>query len=396
MAKGLACEGRLMATWSIPIQAGWKLRVLSGTSIGKEFDLRPGRYVLGSQAGADIVIPSPGIAARHVTIGIYNDYVQVDDCSGGLGMRVSGTLVPSARLRPGEPVTVGSFTFDFRNPAVAAASPPAVPPSLAGLFKLPLWARVGLLAFVVAAVLFTLLAATHTPTLVPVTLLAMSAVVPATVLCWLVPKYDTTGISFQTLTIIFLSGGTVGIISAMFGFVVKDMVLGGFLGGAIFAGIAEEPGKLLGTCWRWRHPAYDRPMDGLILGTVSGFGFAVFETAGYGFAALAKEDGGLGSLLVIMLIRGITSPFGHGLWSGILAAAFWQCGRDLRRAVRSKTFGIAFLWAVGLHGLWNASSLVRAHTLLEEIFLILAVMVPSAVLSVREYRRLLARKGYRP
>jgi RsiW-degrading membrane proteinase PrsW (M82 family) len=201
-----------------------------------------------------------------------------------------------------------------------------------------------------------------------------------------VPRYDTTGISFQTLTITFLLGGTVGIISAMFGFLLKDMLLGGLLGGAMFAGLAEEPGKLLGTAWRWRHPAYDRPMDGLILGTVSGFGFAVFESAGYGFATLARGQG-LEGVLTIMLIRGAASPFGHGLWSGILAAAFWQCGRDLRRAVRSRVFGIAALWAVGLHALWNAGATMKGFTF--------TCMILSAMLSVREYRRLLDRKGYR-
>jgi RsiW-degrading membrane proteinase PrsW (M82 family) len=88
-----------------------------------------------------------------------------------------------------------------------------------------------------------------------------------------------------------------------------------------------------------------------------------------------------------MVIRGISSPFGHGLWSGILAAAFWQNGRDLKRAVHSKSFGIACLWAVGLHGLWNASVFGGFGY---------GCTILSAVLSVREYRKLLANKGYRP
>jgi RsiW-degrading membrane proteinase PrsW (M82 family) len=382
-----------MATWSIPIQAGWKLRVLSGTSIGQEFDLRPGRYVLGSRAGADIVIPSPAIAPRHVTIEVRSDHVQVDDCSGGLGMHVNGVRTASARLAPGEPVTVGGFSFEFRNPAVRPAPGPTAPGPLAGLAAplarlaaLPLYQRVGLITLSVAAAMFLLLATTHIPTLVPVTLLAMSAVVPATAMCYLIEKYDKTGITFYTFAITFLAGGTVGIISTVIGAEVAGLLTGGLLLAPIFAGVAEEPAKLLATAWRWRHPSYDRPMDGLLIGTVSGFGFAVFESAGYGFTQLAT-GGNLGDLLGLMLLRGATSPFGHGLWSGIVAAAFWQCGRDLRRAMHSRAFGIAGLWAVGLHGLWNASVVLPGFgwgcTLL------------SAILSVREYRRLLARKGYR-
>ena len=120
-------------------------------------------------------------------------------------------------------------------------------------------------------------------------------------------------------------------------------------------------------------------MDGLILGVVSGCGFSVFESAGYGLQALI--DGGQAGLLTVMFIRGALSPFGHGLWSGILAAAFWQNRRDLRTAVQNRQFLIALAWAVGLHALWNSGP-------------ILCVVI-SASLSVREFRRLLTNRGYR-
>src|SRR5262249_8961029 len=154
----------------------------------------------------------------------------------------------------------------------------------------------------------------------------------------------------------------------------------------VFAGLYEEPAKFVATSWRWQHPRYDRPMDGLILGTVSGFGFAVFETAGYGFMALATR--GFDNLLYIMVMPGISSAFGHGRWTGIVAAAFWQHGRNLRRAAHSKSFWIACLWAVGLHALWNASALLSTGGY--------ALVILSAILSVHEYRRLLLNKGYRP
>jgi hypothetical protein len=154
-------------------------------------------------------------------------------------------------------------------------------------------------------------------------------------------------------------------------------------------------------------------MDGLILGTVSGLGFAVAETAGYGLAAMMGPRGeSMSALLYLMVIRGIGSPFGHGLWSGILAAAFWQCGRDLKRAFRSRVFGIAALWAVGMHALWNSSSLFveRPRASQEEHVaptqslwasgrgyggLGYSGMILSGLLSLREYRRLLQRNGYR-
>ncbi|MBI3822035.1 MAG: PrsW family intramembrane metalloprotease [Planctomycetes bacterium] len=383
-----------MATWSVPLQSGpqgWKLRVLSGTSLGKEFDLPLSRYVLGSQPPANIVIPDPSIAPQHVIIEIRADHVLLTDCSRGKGMLVNDQRMASAQVAPGDHVTVGMFKFEFSNPSYVSKSPLSKPGSALDKFsKLPLWGRVGGVTFVVAAALFTLMATTGNPHLVPVTLIAMSVVVPATMICWLVERYDTTGISFHTLSITFLAGGTVGIIAAMINFLIGDLIsprIGGqpLLLLPFLAGFYEEPAKFLGSSWRWRHPRYDRPMDGLILGTVSGLGFAVFETAGYGFASLIRE--GFGGTLITLIIRSITSPFAHGLWTGILTAAFWQYGRNFRLASRSRGFWIAVAWAIGLHALWNAPGCGGIGY---------GILFLSAGLSIWQYRKLLLARGYRP
>jgi RsiW-degrading membrane proteinase PrsW (M82 family) len=382
-----------MATWSVPLQPphqqGWKLRVLSGTSLGREIDLAASRYVLGSQAPANIVIPDPSISPQHVTIDVRPDAIVVSDCSRGAGVTVNGSRVATAQVAPGDHVQVGNFKFEFTNPNYVAKTPASRPGSpMHKLAQLPFHWRVGLVTFAIAALLYLLLVLTGNPNIVPVTLLAMSAVVPATVICFLVGKYDTTGISFHTLAITFLAGGTLGIIAAIIDGLAGVIALGGVAFLPIFAGLYEEPAKFLATAWRWNHPRYDRPLDGLIIGTVSGFGFAVFETAGYGFTSLvSSEEINFGRLLYVMVVRGLSSPFGHGLWSGIIAAAFWQNGRSLKRALSSRGFGIACLWGIGLHGLWNASAVFDGGLILT---------VVSAVLSVREYRKLLANKGYRP
>jgi RsiW-degrading membrane proteinase PrsW (M82 family) len=394
-----------MPAWSIPIQqgGGWKLRVLSGTSLGKEFDLVPARYVLGSRAPATIVIPDPSIAPQHVVLEIQADRVEIRDCSGGAGVTVNGARITSAQVAPGDQIAVGSFRFTFSNPNWR---PPAAPLSPSGarpggsvvdrFGKLPLWVRAGSVTFVVAAVLFVLFIVTNATTLVPVMLLAMSAVIPTTVICWLVEKYDRTGLSFHTLALTFLAGGTVGVICAM----VVYVLAGNLLAIAVFAGVAEEPGKFLATSWRWRHRVYDRPMDGLIIGTIAGFGFAVVETAGYGLEALIK--GGKADLLWVMVFRSLTAPFCHGLWAGMLAAAFWQVGRNIKQAVRSRVFWVAAAWAVGLHALWNGSAMLSESGserldcfTVCSIFLGFVLMIGTAVLSVWQYRRLLLNNGYR-
>ncbi|MBI1832755.1 MAG: PrsW family intramembrane metalloprotease [Planctomycetes bacterium] len=388
-----------MATWSVPVNPGpqgWKLRVLSGTSLGKEFDLPLSRYVLGSQPPSNIVIPDPSIAPEHIIIEIEKDHIKITDCSGH-GVLVNDVRVHTAQVVPGDHVTVGKFKFEFSNPNYVAKTPLVHPGGLLHMLTtLSLTWRVGLILFAVAATLFILLATTKNPNLVPVTLLAMSAVVPATMICWLVERYDETGISFHTLAITFLAGGSIGIIAAMINFTLANWIGGQFLLLPIFAGLYEEPAKFLATIWRWRHPRYDRPMDGLILGTVSGLGFAVAETAGYGFGpailgfmepGIVNQPTGFSFLLILMLERGLASPFGHGMWTGIVTAAFWQNGRDLGRAFRTRSFLIAAAWAIGLHALWNSAALC---------FLGWFLVIVSASLSAWQYRLLLVAKGYRP
>jgi RsiW-degrading membrane proteinase PrsW (M82 family) len=386
-----------------PTPEGWKLRVLSGRMLGTEFDLPNSRYVLGSQQPSDIVIAHPDIAPRHVTIELRPDGVHLTDC-GGRGLIVNGRPVRTAQVAPGDRVEVGPLKFEFSNPNYRPPARSTNEDSFwATIEKLPLWVRVGPVMAVIALLLFGLLICSGAPTLVPITLFAMSVVVPVTVICYLL-QYDTRGISFHTLAITFLAGGTVGVIAAMFVFLAGELTIG-LLTLAIFAGVAEEPGKLLGTAWRWRHPGYDRPMDGLLLGTVSGFGFAVIETAGYGFTVMMEgmkiHDQGIDldylGMMGLIVQRSLMSPFAHGLWSGILAAGFWATGRNWGRAVRSKEFWASVGLAIGLHGLWNSYALVLK--LLKDLgglglILSFVPLLASAALSVIVYRQLLLKKGY--
>jgi protease PrsW len=365
---------------SIPIRQGWRLRVCTGSSLGNEYDLAPGVYVLGSQRPAQICVPDPSIAPQHVSLEVSPDRIELRDCSGGRGMLVNGRQVSTATVSPGDLVTVGTFVFQLLNaslPLPSASS--AVARCENWLSRCPNHIRAAILTGGVASALFLTLAVTGNPNLVPVTLLAMSVVVPTTLICYLVSIYDRTGISLRTLALTFLSGGTVGILATMALALVGGVLSGGILLLPIFAGIWEEPAKLAATAFRWRHPAYDRPMDGLILGTVAGLGFAVFETAGYGFTALI--DGGMSELFYVLVIRGLLSPFGHGLWSGMVAAAFWQSGRSLRRALRLKTFPVTIGIAIGLHAMWNSP------------FGGLGVLA-SAAISVQLYRGMLERQGF--
>ena len=326
------------------------MRVLAGPMKGREFALPPGRYILGSDSSASILVKESGVLGQHLCLDVTSVSLSIVGV-GGADFRHNGRRTSTATVVSGDRICVGGFDFQIINPGQASQAA-AQNPIVRQMGALPPGLALGLAVLTIAAALFLLLVTTGNPNLVPVTLMAMSAVVPSVVVTYVVRRYDQTGISFRTLAVTFLLGGSVGIACTMLFGMLGAAFSAGLLALPLFAGLYEEPAKLIATAWRWKHPAYDRPMDGLIIGMLSGFGFAVFETAGYGFTNLMS--GGLDPLLDVMVFRGVLSPFGHGLWCGILSAAFWQAGRAISPAFKDRRFRQTLLIVIGLHALWNS------------------------------------------
>lgn len=382
-----------MSQWSMPVSKGWKLRVNTGSSAGREIDLKIQRYIIGSGSGATIQIPDPSIAAQHVELNVQADCVIVSDLSGRTdGVLVNGKGQTNHRAAAGDEVKLGSFGFQLINQSLAQSSGPAkdnlldtyADPVRKQLFSLaPHW-QVAIVSGGLALLLLILMGVSGNPIMVPITVLAASVVVPASVMTWLIQKYDQSKISFRTFTLTFIFGGAIGFVFTMVTAMSVEMVLGGLILLPVFAGVFEEPAKLFATAWRWRHPVYDRPLDGLIIGAVSGFGFAVFETSGYFFSAMLEE--GLSSSIQVVVLRSLCAPFTHGVWSALLCAAFWQCGRNLSTAYKDRRFLIALGISVGLHALWNLGASFGLFGLL--------LMIASGVMSFRLFQQRLADKGY--
>jgi RsiW-degrading membrane proteinase PrsW (M82 family) len=123
---------------------------------------------------------------------------------------------------------------------------------------------------------------------------------------------------------------------------------------ALFIGLTEESVKLavpllvLATMRRYRH----LEINGLVIGVAVGMGFAVFETMGYGFAALLASRGNIAAVDHLLLLRGLLAPAGHIAWTGLATAALWRAG--IRRTPRAVVgFFATFLLVVTLHALWD-------------------------------------------
>ena len=121
---------------------------------------------------------------------------------------------------------------------------------------------------------------------------------------------------------------------------------------AFTIGIIEEFVKILGVLVIARRWGHDSELDGLILGAAAGMGFAALESTGYAFTAFLESGGSLSATVMVILIRGVLSPLGHGTWTAILVGVMFRESEARRFHINLKVIG-AYLTVVILHGLWD-------------------------------------------
>ena len=141
---------------------------------------------------------------------------------------------------------------------------------------------------------------------------------------------------------------------------------------ALVAPVVEEVGKaavLVALHRRYRHQITG-PLDGVVYAAMVGLGFATVENVLYYGRAIAE-----GELAPVFVVRGVLSPFAHpvftactGIGLGLLAAGRTRVGRAAP--------ALGLLAAVGLHALWNGSTLFGGGAVL---LMFLGVMVPVFV-----------------
>jgi RsiW-degrading membrane proteinase PrsW (M82 family) len=123
----------------------------------------------------------------------------------------------------------------------------------------------------------------------------------------------------------------------------NPLVVGGLiLAVGVFVPLIEEPAKSLGVLWlRGR---LSMPRDALLYGAVAGVGFGMIESAVYNVGNLDTWWG------TATLRLGTT--FVHALATGLFGVAWYY---RLQRRDRGRFWRYA-LASIGVHGLWNAST----------------------------------------
>ncbi|MCP3161896.1 sigma 54-interacting transcriptional regulator [Myxococcus qinghaiensis] len=85
-----------------------KLAVLSGPDAGKVYPLAPGRYRVGSEASADIVLPDRAVSRQHLLLEVREDGVRAVDPGSRNGSFCEGMRFSELEVRPGATLTLGT------------------------------------------------------------------------------------------------------------------------------------------------------------------------------------------------------------------------------------------------------------------------------------------------
>jgi RsiW-degrading membrane proteinase PrsW (M82 family) len=219
------------------------------------------------------------------------------------------------------------------------------------------WVRIflGGLALWIATMVVTF--GTLNPNLVPTLILIGSFLVPVTFVAYAFEHRASDTLTEHTIFVGFVYGGVLGILGAS---VLEAYLLGQSNLGYVGVGLIEEGVKLAALWWVARRLHTYTTRDGIVLGATVGFGFAAFESAGYAFNALFTMKGlSLGSVVETEVLRGILTPVGHGLWTGILGGVLFHAARNGRLRL---TIGVVIWYLVvsALHAFWDASGGIAA------------------------------------
>jgi RsiW-degrading membrane proteinase PrsW (M82 family) len=179
--------------------------------------------------------------------------------------------------------------------------------------------------------------------------------VPFSVMFFFIETNVLRNISFYRVLKLVFFGGLISLIFALFLF---EVTAAAEWFGAMAAGPVEELAKILAVVFFARHwKNLHWQLNGLLLGAAVGAGFAAFETAGYIFQYMDNGNEGEGDDTVVMILRALTAPFTHIIWTAATVGALWRF-----KGQRDFTFGMLKEWPVlrvivfvmALHALWNS------------------------------------------
>ncbi|HCF85310.1 MAG TPA: PrsW family intramembrane metalloprotease [Ktedonobacter sp.] len=212
----------------------------------------------------------------------------------------------------------------------------------------------GIVLFIITTIVMFL---TGNPNLYPTVILVGNFLVPVVFVAFLYDHQHLSSLTPETIAKSFCLGGILGVLGAS---VLESLLLptlldpnqGLSLTGGLAVGLIEEGCKIIAVLFLARHMRQTTQMDGLLLGAAVGMGFAAFESTGYAFTAFLTSQGHVGASIAETVIRGLLAPFGHGVWTAILAWALFRARTPTHFRITGLVI-VTYLFVSLLHGLWD-------------------------------------------
>src|SRR5437588_12761437 len=131
--------------------------------------------------------------------------------------------------------------------------------------------------------------------------------------------------------------------------------IGESVGAVISAPIVEESAKglILVILFFWKKDEFDGIVDGIVYAGMVGLGFAMTENILYYGRAV---QGGLGSLTLIFILRGMAAPFSHPLFTSMTGIGLGWSRQSDNGFVKVTMPVLGFMLSILMHATWNGSA----------------------------------------
>jgi RsiW-degrading membrane proteinase PrsW (M82 family) len=221
--------------------------------------------------------------------------------------------------------------------------------------RLTVWLRTLGVGLALYAIVTIAALATDNPHLFPSMLMLGALLVPVTFVVYLFERVSVAADVVPALASCFVVGGLVGTSAAAVLEYETLLDLGALP--MLAVGLIEESVKLALPLVLFLRRRFRDPSAGVLIGVAAGMGFASFESMGYGLVELIESHGEIGATEALLAVRGVLSPAGHAAWTGLVCAALWRS----RAGLPHLWVPAAFLTAVSLHALWDATDSVAVR-----------------------------------
>ncbi|EID54755.1 PrsW family intramembrane metalloprotease [Saccharomonospora xinjiangensis] len=177
---------------------------------------------------------------------------------------------------------------------------------------------------------------------------------------------------------------------------VGDLLLGTGNGGKVSALVSaplvEEAVKAVPVIllMLWRSHEFDGVVDGMVYAGLAAAGFAFTENVYYFGRAFVEHgfgDGLSGGIFAAFILRGVLSPFAHPLFTVLIGIGVGLVARSNVRTAKILVPLGAYVGAVLLHALWNASATLGGATVFLNVYFLIMVPIFTAVVLIMVWQR---------